>query len=216
MVEFKNIDPENPDLIMVVSDEERKSRPFFGKYKIIKNVLSKDACNLAKTAIYMQRDVTYMFSGKDKTDFTAFGDDTSPISFTAYASPVGEAILVNLKSIVEAVVERSLFESFSYCRIYSRGSSLPKHFDRESSEWSASLCLYNSDTPWPIFMDGESCELEAGDMVIYDGNQVMHWREDLNEDKEVLQMFLHYVDANGKYTDWKYDKRPALGTKPVI
>ena len=209
---FKQLDPSNPDLIMIESPEERKKHPFFGKFKVVKNVLSKDACELAKTAFYMQRDVTYLFSGKSLENKYAFGDTESPVSFAAYASPVNEAILVNLKPIVESVVQTKLYEGFSYGRIYSKGSTLPKHFDRHSAEWSASLCLYNSKTPWAIFMDGTACELEAGDMVVYDGNQVMHWREELTEDKEVFQVFLHYVDANGKYTDWKYDKRPALGT----
>jgi hypothetical protein len=208
---FTQLDPDNPDLIMIDSDEDRKSKPFFGKFKVIKNVLSKDACELARTAFYMQRDVTYMLAGKSTEDKTVFGDYDSPVSFAAYAAPVNEAILVNLKPIVESVVQTKLFEGFSYARIYSKGSTLPKHFDRHSAEWSASLCVYNSNTPWAIFMDGTPCELESGDMVVYDGNQVMHWREELQEDKEVLQIFLHYVDAEGKYTEWKYDKRPALG-----
>jgi len=25
------------------------------------------------------------------------------------------------------------------------------------------------------------------------------------------QVFMHYVDANGPYAEWKFDKRPLLG-----
>jgi PKHD-type hydroxylase len=37
-----------------------------------------------------------------------------------------------------------------------------------------------------------------------------HWREKYTEGKWQAQVFLHYVDANGKYADWKYDKRNKL------
>ena len=34
-----------------------------------------------------------------------------------------------------------------------------------------------------------------------------HWREPFT----YLQSFLHYVNANGPYKDFLYDKRPYLG-----
>jgi hypothetical protein len=197
------------------SSEKRKQKPLYKKFKVVRGALSKDACDIAKIAIYLQRDVAYLFSNKDTNDKTAFGDNDSPVSFSTYANPVGESILVHLKPLVESIVGEELYEGFSYARIYSKGSVLPKHYDKFSAEWTATLCLYNSDTPWSIFMDGEEVQLYAGDFVVYDGLELLHWREDLTEDKEVLQLFLHYVEVNGENAHYKYDKRPALGTKKI-
>jgi hypothetical protein len=48
--------------------------------------------------------------------------------------------------------------------------------------------------------------------MFYRGVECPHWREPLNGD-HVAQVFLHYVDQNGPYAEWKYDKRPALSFK---
>ena len=50
--------------------------------------------------------------------------------------------------------------------------------------------------------------LEEGDAVLYKGCEVDHWREPYTEGTKLAQVFLHYVDANGPYTEWKNDKKP--------
>ena len=37
-----------------------------------------------------------------------------------------------------------------------------------------------------------------------------HWREPYHG-SEHRQVFLNYVDVDGEYTNWKYDKRECLG-----
>ena len=54
--------------------------------------------------------------------------------------------------------------------------------------------------------DTTSVLLEEGDAAIYRGCEVVHWREAYNEGTKLAQVFLHYVDANGKFTEWKDDK----------
>ena len=41
-----------------------------------------------------------------------------------------------------------------------------------------------------------------------------HWRESYKGDKHT-QVFLMYVDVDGKYSDWKWDKREGLGHKMI-
>jgi hypothetical protein len=55
--------------------------------------------------------------------------------------------------------------------------------------------------------------METGDLVIYRGCEVEHWREEFiaPEGSYHIQVFLHYVDANGPYADYKYDRRPSIG-----
>ena len=48
--------------------------------------------------------------------------------------------------------------------------------------------------------------LEEGDAVLYKGCEVEHWREPYTEGTKQAQVFLHYVDANGRFTEWENDK----------
>ena len=52
--------------------------------------------------------------------------------------------------------------------------------------------------------------LEPGDMLIYKGCDLFHWREKF-EGEHHLQAFLHYNDKNGPYGDNLYDGRENLG-----
>ena len=61
---------------------------------------------------------------------------------------------------------------------------------------------------WPIFITNTAVMLEEGDAVLYKGCEVEHWREPYTEGTKQAQVFLHYVDANGPYTEWKNDKIP--------
>jgi len=54
--------------------------------------------------------------------------------------------------------------------------------------------------------DTTSILLDEGGALIYRGCEIVHWREAYNEGTKLAQVFLHYVDANGKFTEWKNDK----------
>ena len=56
----------------------------------------------------------------------------------------------------------------------------------------------------------EPQELDVGDAMIYDGVRCEHWRDEFKGDNQ-YQVFMHYVDAHGKYKDLKYDGRDKLG-----
>jgi hypothetical protein len=53
--------------------------------------------------------------------------------------------------------------------------------------------------------------LEKGDMLIYPGNKLPHWRKGAFNGNEQIQAFIQYVDANGTNADLKWDGRPAMG-----
>jgi hypothetical protein len=110
-----------------------------------------------------------------------------------------------------------LNETYSYARIYKKGDILARHKDRYSCEISTTLNL-GGDT-WPIFLepsgeegkDGVKVVLEPGDMLIYKGMDLEHWREAF-EGENCGQVFLHYNDASDKNAEEnKYDGRPFLG-----
>jgi len=51
--------------------------------------------------------------------------------------------------------------------------------------------------------------MKPGDMLIYRGDEVEHWREPLMGNNHA-QAFLHYNEKEGKY-NIPYDGRPLLG-----
>jgi hypothetical protein len=66
---------------------------------------------------------------------------------------------------------------------------------------------------WPIFIDNNKIDLKPGDLAIYRGCDLSHWREPFNNnvDDWHVQGFFHFVDANGPYVDHKFDKRENVG-----
>ena len=50
---------------------------------------------------------------------------------------------------------------------------------------------------------GERVDLEIGDMLIYEGCKLEHWREPFEGDN-CGQVFLHYNNVNGQFKEYKY------------
>jgi PKHD-type hydroxylase len=57
--------------------------------------------------------------------------------------------------------------------------------------------------------------MRAGDMVVYKGCDITHWRTPFKGDESdwCVQLFIHYTDAEGPYKHLKYDGRDKLGMK---
>lgn len=135
-----------------------------------------------------------------------------------YGDSMTEALLSRLKNTVEKATGLELFPTYSYYRNYRKGDILHPHLDRPACEISATLCLGYSysdvEYEWPIFVEGKGYVLNPGDMAIYRGLECTHWRNKFDPPKDndyQIQTFLHYVDINGPYSEWKYDKRKGLG-----
>jgi hypothetical protein len=158
-------------------------------------------------------------------NFAAEGDSLSqaqvPDAHSVYANPIMEAMLLHLQNIMEENTGLELYPTYSYYRVYRNGDSLDRHTDRPSCQISATLCFnYSYDDSvfsWPIYMDGKKVDLSPGDMVIYRGMELEHWRETLENSDDVwhVQGFFHYVDANGPHADFKFDRRESIGIKPA-
>ena len=62
---------------------------------------------------------------------------------------------------------------------------------------------------------GIRVDLEPGDMLVYSGCELEHWREEFTGNI-CAQVFLHYNHVNGQFADSNlYDKRPLLGIPPL-
>lgn len=186
-----------------------------------KNVdkFKKSGYCLVKSAISDElRDFITQYALFDEMqDFSPDGQQV-PNAHSKYADPAMESLLLVLHKVMEENTGLELYPTYSFYRVYRKGDELTPHTDRPSCEISCTLCFNysydKSEFTWPIFMDGHKVELEPGDMVIYRGCDLSHWREPFNTKDDNawhVQGFFHYVDARGPYTDYKFDQRIQIG-----
>ena len=129
---------------------------------------------------------------------------------------------------MEKEISLKLKESYTYLRIYKKGDFLKRHKDRFSCEISTTLNL--GGDPWPIYLEpnpkmgyyddngyvkskakGVKVDLEPGDMLVYRGMELEHWREPF-KGNECVQVFLHYNNSATKGAKENiYDRRPHIG-----
>ncbi len=151
----------------------------------------------------------------------AFNDHQVEKAYFAYGLPVTEALLTLLLPRVIEETGDELLPTYSYSRVYLPGAELKKHRDRPSCEISATLALaQKTDKPWPIHIetkDGRDIDVElaSGDMLIYAGLEVPHWRNPF-EGEWQLQAFLHYVRKDGPWSNFVFDERPRLGAPKQV
>lgn len=98
----------------------------------------------------------------------------------------------------EQVVEKPLYYTYDYGRIYPHGEVVVPHTDRPACEYSVSVNLRNLTEPWefwcrdPATGQDHSFRLLPGDAILYKGMEVVHWRQP-NPHDSVYQAFFHYV-----------------------
>ncbi len=146
------------------------------------------------------------------------GDPQVPLSHSLYGDPAFDMFMAMSTFDIGKIVGKELIPQYTYARIYKNGSDLKIHSDRPECQYSVTLCLGGEyEKPWPIWIKdyaGKSHEvpLDVGDMVVYHGTALEHWREKFEGDSQ-YQLFLHYVDAEGEFKDRVFDGRPNLGLK---
>ena len=207
------------------------------KYQVIRGALSKELANFIFNYMMLQRDaVDWMFNSNKINPANPFvgtrQDPQIPGAYSRYADWVMETLLQYMRPVMKAKTGMDLIPTYSYTRLYEKGNILHRHKDRPSCEISTTLNL--GGDPWPIYLDptgannivsgsetrtivkpgapkGVQVDLKVGDMLIYSGCELEHWREPF-EGNICSQVFLHYNHANGPFAKTNlYDKRPILG-----
>ena len=209
------------------------------KYKVIKNAVSYELANFCLNYFLLKRDaVEFMYKNNIHAESSLLGtwkDKQIPNTYSHYADFVMETLLVKMLPVMKEHTGLDLIPTYSYARAYKKGDILKRHKDRPSCEISTTLNL--GGDKWSIFIDptgsdnvideyknihkpnapkGEEVVLEVGDMLVYSGCDLEHWREPF-EGNICGQVFLHYNHLNGKYSDKnKFDGRPMLGLPSFI
>ena len=192
------------------------------KYKILKKAISKDVADFVYRYFLNKRMVArFLFDQRWISPFTTewgvWNDEQVPNTYAHYGDVAMETLLAKLNGKMEKETGYKLNPTYAYARIYKTGDVLHRHKDRYSCEVSTTLHL--GGDPWPIYLDptgktgqaGIIIILKPGDMLLYSGCEVEHWREAF-PGKDCGQVFLHYNDSQKKTAkENKFDKRPMLG-----
>ncbi|MCW3072751.1 MAG: hypothetical protein JWO44_2641 [Bacteroidetes bacterium] len=139
-------------------------------------------------------------------------------SIQVYGDKLSESLLLQLQPMLEKTLERQLIPTYSLIRIYSKGDELYRHKDRDACEISCTMTInYDGEKLWPICIESNQQELkinlDRGDFMVYKGREVLHWRNKFETGEYWVQIFLHFVDANGPFAKLKYDGREGLAVQ---
>jgi len=163
-------------------------------------------------------------------------DGQIPHTYCCYADIAMETLMLKCQPIMEKTTGLKLQPAYTYARVYKKGDILKRHKDRFSCEVSTTMNL--GGDPWSIFLNpdpkaghvygphrgihqvqnympttdkGIKVNLKVGDMLVYSGCELEHWREEF-KGKICAQVFLHYNNKKTKSSGQNlFDKRLHLG-----
>ncbi|HEY4839565.1 MAG TPA: hypothetical protein VIH72_13205 [Candidatus Acidoferrales bacterium] len=178
-------------------------------YLILKNLVTDPA--LAFLYEYASKAAEF---GKGRLD-----DEQAPNTPSWYGDAIMESLLEALLPRLEIETGIKLYPTYAYFRVYKHGDILKRHTDRPACEVSVTLSIgYTGNESWPIWIEqsgvARSFALEPGDALIYKGVQLPHWRDSFSGER-AAQVFMHYVDRNGPFREWRLDKRTSLASTPI-
>jgi hypothetical protein len=192
------------------------------KYIIIKKAISEELADFIYKYFFLKRMVARtLFDTKFISPFTKYfgvwNDQQIPETYSHYSDIAMETLLLKVHPVMENFTKLKLTPNYSYARIYKKGDILHRHKDRFSCEISTTLFLGGDE--WPIYLEpsgknglkGIKVDLKPGDMLVYKGSELEHWRESFEGD-HCAQVFLHYNNILTKGSKENlFDTRPHLG-----
>jgi hypothetical protein len=206
------------------------------KYTVIRKAISKDLATFVANYFSMKKQVydtciqaRYISPYETLLGYYEGENEQIPNTYSCYSDIAMETLLLKCQPVMEKITGLQLYPSYTYARIYKKGDELKRHKDRFSCEISTTMNL--GGDPWPIYLSpkenvgipdgkkittisnakGIKVDLKPGDMLVYRGMELEHWREKF-KGEECVQVFLHY---NNRKTpgakDNMFDKRTHLG-----
>jgi len=200
-------------------------------FSVIKKAVSKDLATFCYNYLLMKENALHFllrdqYVSPEEDIHGLFGDpQIGNDVFNIYGDPAMDTLMLKCQTVMEKETGIPLIPTYTYARNYLNGSELKRHKDRPSCEISCTMNL--GGDKWPIFIEpnknkgrmtdngyvsdftkGVKVDLSPGDILIYKGCDLEHWREEFKGEK-CVQVFLHYNKA--KSQENLYDKRPTLG-----
>ena len=204
------------------------------KYTVIREAISKDLATFIANYFLMKKQVAKTFFEKRyispfETIYGTFKDEQVPNTYSHYADIAMETLMLKCQPGMEKATGLKLNPAYTYARIYKKNDVLKRHKDRFSCEISTTMNL--GGDPWPIYLSpnenvgipdgkkitttskakGIKVDLKPGDMLVYSGCELEHWREKF-KGKECVQVFLHYNNRKTPGAEKNmFDQRQHLG-----
>ena len=194
------------------------------KYIVIKKVIDKDLSDFCYNYLRVKKQVydtciknRYISPfeevlGKYETDKQQVAN-----TYSTYGDIAMDTLMLKIQPIMEQKTKLKLTPAYTYARVYKKGDILKRHKDRFSCEISTTMNL--GGNKWPIYLEpsgqsgkkGIKVHLEPGDMLVYRGCDLEHWREKF-KGKCNVQVFLHYNNTKTRFAkDNIFDRRKHLG-----
>ena len=182
-------------------------------YEIIRGAISVELANFITKYFLLKKDaVEWLVKNRKlaaESEQGTWKDPQALNTYSVYGDYSAETLLMKLLPIMQETTGLTLSPCYSYARVYKHGDILEKHKDRPSCEISTTLHLGGDD--WDIYLGGKPVSLKVGDMLLYQGNKIEHWRNAF-KGQTCTQVFLHYNDVDGPYGSQNLrDRRPLLG-----
>jgi len=207
------------------------------KYTVIRKAISKDLATFVANYFSMKKQVydtcrqaRYISPYETLLGYYEAENHQIPNTYSCYSDIAMETLLLKCQPVMEKITGLQLYPSYTYARIYKKGDELKRHKDRFSCEISTTMNL--GGDPWPIYLSpkenvgipddkkgitaasnakGVKVDLKPGDMLVYRGMELEHWREKF-KGEECVQVFLHYNNRKTQGAkDNMFDKRIHLG-----
>lgn len=200
------------------------SNDFFKKnnYIVLDNAISEELASFVYAYFQNKRAVAqflhdHKYISPFDTTWGTWTDKQIPNTYSHYADLAMETLMVRVMPLMKKLTNLDLIPCYTYARIYKYGDELHRHKDRPSCEISSTLNL--GGDKWPIMLEpsgkqglkGITVDLNPGDMLIYKGTLLEHWREPF-QGYDCGQVFMHFNDKDGPFgTTNLNDSRPMLG-----
>lgn len=169
--------------------------------KIVNNFLENDFIEFIQDYFSIK-----INSNQYTNDFKKFVN-----GYQFYSDPLMETILQNSCEYISSLTKIKLVPTYSMVTMFMKDDIYEKE-ESESSEISAILFLGSSNDTNKISLNIDSIEynLFFGDLIIYNSKELSIKNFSI-KDKWLLQATLNFVDSEGEYSDYIYDKRSYLG-----
>lgn len=124
------------------------------------------------------------------------------------------------------IIGEKYFKTCAFAMEYIKGSKVNPHLDFVINEVSTTVC-FNTNGNYPIYVDRrftennynfrytlnsvdeipEECKVEfclnSGDIIMFNGRNHFHWRNELTEDITYQAILAHYSFTKGGSEEWK-------------
>ena len=192
------------------------------KYTVVKKTIDKDLALFLFNYFLVKKQVLdtclkYRYISPFETMLGTYKDEQVPNTYSHYSDIAMETLMLKCQPIMEKTTGLKLYPAYTYARVYKKNDELKRHKDRFSCEWSTTMNLGGDD--WPIYLEpsgkvgkkGIKIDLKPGDMLVYSGCELEHWRKKF-KGKECVQVFLHYNNVKTKGAKQNmFDTRPHIG-----